>query len=127
MSFAGHDATGHFTRLHRDLPRRLAFRTPRVCFTIKQEETSPSASPSAGRGCPHRKRKPSVTRFHLFAIGLLSVWTLGCNTSAGPVEKAANSTGERAADDPGMAPQQDEPALDDEPQGAAREASNSGE
>src|SRR5262249_28469249 len=118
---------GRFTRMLRDLPPRLGFRTLRVSFTIEQQETRPSAPPPVGRACPHRKRKPSVTRFHLFTIGLLCAWTLGCNTSAGPVERAANSTGERAADDRGMAPQQEEPALDDEPQGPAQEASSSGE
>jgi hypothetical protein len=53
---------------------------------------------------------------------------LGCNDSAGPVQKAANTTGEVATDEPGMAPpQQQEPALDDEPEAAAEGESTAGE
>jgi hypothetical protein len=68
-----------------------------------------------------------VSRFHLLALGLLCGWILGCSNSAGPVEQAANATGARPVEEPGMAPQQEEPALDDEPEGAAHEGSSAGE
>jgi len=69
-----------------------------------------------------------VTRSLLLVIALLCAWTLGCSNSAGPVETAANSTGERVAPELGIAPpQQDEPTLDDEPETAAEGLSTAGE
>jgi hypothetical protein len=68
-----------------------------------------------------------VTFFRTIAIGLLCAWTFGCSSSAGPVEQAARSTGQQVEEDPGMAPQQEEPALDDEPEGALAESSSSSE
>lgn len=81
---------------------------------------------SAGR--LHSKRKTSVTCWHRLVIGLLLAWMVGCQDAAGPVQQAANTTGEAAPADPGMAPpQQDEPTLDDEPEGTAESESTAGE
>ena len=56
-----------------------------------------------------------MTRPNLFAIGLICAWIFGCNRAPGPVEEVATRTSTAVPNESAIeAPQQDEPALDDD-------------